>query len=63
MKTNWKNIKTAPKDRTEILLLQHRVIIHAKWGGEFHNAFMGVTSLLFVDHATHWMSLPEFPKN
>jgi len=64
MKTNseWLPIKTAPKDK-DILVLQHGVVHHVRWGGNFHNTFKSLGVMCeFVDHATHWMPVLQMPK-
>ncbi len=53
---NWKNIETAPEDKTPILAFSTKkniYIIH--FDGKWHNK----SELDF----THWMPLPEPPKN
>lgn len=59
---DWQPIKTAPKDGTEILLFEKGEIVQAFWGGAFHNAFLTVRGIGFVDKATHWAELPPSPK-
>lgn len=58
---NWQPIETAPKDQSEILILQWKRIHHAQWGGDFHKTWIGVGGTGFFDYATHWMPLPEPP--
>lgn len=58
----WQPIETAPKGGTEILVWNNGTILHVRWGGDFHNAWMLVHGIDFADHATHWMPLPEPPK-
>lgn len=65
---SWQPIDTAPKDGTEILLLETHYggdmeMHHAKWGGDFHNAWIPSQGIGFFDDATHWMPLPALPNS
>ena len=65
----WQSIETAPKDGTEVLLLEGWYISHAQWrsvysGGKQAWVVCGTdgTCAEYVDKPTHWMPIPEEPK-
>lgn len=73
MNTEWLPIETAPKDGTSILLWDGYRLEVARWGyddlydrdpkkwiyGECYGEYNDYNS---VDSPTHWMKLPESPK-
>ena len=60
----WLPISSAPKDGTEILVLEGGVVYHARWGGFRHPVWIYPprAGIGFIDHATHWQPLPIPPK-
>ena len=72
--TEWQDIDTAPKDGTVILLYAKPDVYAAMWcergdrGGKFPwvilelNQHM-ITNRLLPHAATHWMPLPDKPKD
>ena len=73
MKAEWQPIETAPKDGTEIIILLHGCAVQAVWGcidsGDFESgqeaAYWWESSFDLDDDGTdptHWMSLPDLPR-
>lgn len=67
----WQPIETAPKDKTVILLGLPKVgalkeedarrVYEGRWN-EIQETFTSVNGFILLSVATHWMPLPEPPK-
>ena len=65
--SEWRDIKTAPKDGTEILLIgtAHNMLYPkpTRLVGLYKKGWWWVVGGQFtISHVTHWMPLPEPPK-
>lgn len=56
--TWWRKIVTAPKDGSDILVLENGRVFHVKWGGDVHKTWITMFGVGFVDYPTHWMPVP-----
>ena len=56
----WRSIESAPRDGTQILVLEHGAVVHVKWT-DFHRAWVHCKGLGFADCATHWLPLDSLP--
>jgi len=58
----WQPIETAPKDGTVILVYDETIgVFSANWW-EIKNAWFAESATVMSKKATHWMPLPELPK-
>lgn len=64
-KTGWQPIETAPRDGSAMLFYLESELLHSRVAvGFIHPNVMVVGGLLsfYAPKATHWMPLPEPPK-
>lgn len=64
MQAEWRDIETAPKDGTRVLLFENfarmKTIGIARWVAAPHDVWIAENGS-YSRHATHWMPMPSPP--
>lgn len=64
LKSPWREIGTAPRDGTQILICiagDEYEPAWAFWSDRFHNWFIPTTNVVYQMEPTHWQPMPEPP--